>query len=588
MKDGMNDSQLFDDRRFWNLTENRCDKRSPENSSTDCNMFHVELKSNANDTCKNTEFTLTSVPFLDELWLRVMFLYFDNLFSGNNRSSIEHSLNSRKSSHNSRNSSLPSNYSSSKKIDADSYNDDIPCSKQLSNLALKDLTIDQNRKCSVDDSFESKNNSDNGINNTLPGSKSSFSASITSMAEKKASPISYSGKVVAQFLNSLSKEDNSSNSSIQSLKVSKCVSNCRNQRLHSTSSSKSKTSTNIDYYMSQSANQINGQSLKSSSSENDGINSADKSLKSRRSSSTRSNASVHRVSSSSSRTSNSINQESNVASQNNDRLNDNVIESNNEMDSQSQQSLSSENDGIESTENSFKSRENRSTSKSSSHHSSSSSSSCTRNNMNGDVVLNQNCVVSQSLISAPNDDNSLQFPLELGKRMSKDSTSSLHDTSSSSGNSTTSMQNYINHDIALTTDQIHTESPNKDNVIIVTDQTLESWENDESKLITILPCTTTYSSTSNQIVNTMRDSSNEIGSPSFKSASSDIVQYHTAPASSNDLSIRPASMNELMKYESAEDFILQTESFSGIETVSGKKRGFPNLLIRVIFIELLT
>ena len=63
VKDGMNESQLFDDRRFWNLTENRCDKRSPENSSTDCNMFHVELKSNANDTCKNSEFTLTSVPF---------------------------------------------------------------------------------------------------------------------------------------------------------------------------------------------------------------------------------------------------------------------------------------------------------------------------------------------------------------------------------------------------------------------------------------------------------------------------------------------------------------------------------------------
>ena len=498
-------------------------------------------------------------------------------------------MNCWKSNRNSRNSSPPSNSSSSKKRNKASYDDDIPCSKPLFTRALNDSAIDRNSKCSIDDSLESKNNSDNSINNTLPGSTSSFSASIISMAEKKESPISSPGKVVAQFLKSLSKDDSNTNSSIHSLKSSKCGSNCSNQRLHSSSSSKSKTITNINYHMAQSANQINGQSLKSSSSENDGIHSTHKSIRSRKSTSQESNASLHSHSSSSSRTTDSINQESNVVSQKNDRLNDNVIESNNQKDSQFQQSLSMENEGIESTENSFKSRENSSTGKSSSHHSTSSSNSGTRNSTNGDVVLNPNCVVSQSLISAPNDDNSLQFPLELGKRMSKDSTSSLHNTSSSSGNSTTSMQNYINHDIALTTDQIHTDSPNKDNVIIVTDQTLESWENVESNLITILPCTTTSSSTSNQIVNTMRDkdvhNSNEIGSLSFKSASSDIVQYHTAPASSNDFSTRPASMNELMKFESAEDFILQTESFSSIENVSGKKRGFPNLLFRVVFLR---
>ena len=56
MKDGMNETQLFHDSRFWNLAENECDKRSKENSSVDCDMFHVELKQNVPETCKYSKY----------------------------------------------------------------------------------------------------------------------------------------------------------------------------------------------------------------------------------------------------------------------------------------------------------------------------------------------------------------------------------------------------------------------------------------------------------------------------------------------------------------------------------------------------
>ena len=56
IEDGQNDSHLFDDSCFWNLDANKCDKRSPENSSTDCDMVHVELKQNAVEACKYSKY----------------------------------------------------------------------------------------------------------------------------------------------------------------------------------------------------------------------------------------------------------------------------------------------------------------------------------------------------------------------------------------------------------------------------------------------------------------------------------------------------------------------------------------------------
>ena len=486
-------------------------------------------------------------------------------------------MNSRKSGNNSRNISLPSNSSFSNKINTGFYVDDIPCSKQLFTRTHKTSSMDPNGKSSIDESFEWRSSSDNGINTNLPGTTSSTSASIKSVGKSKESIISSSVQLVARFPKSSSKEHSSRNSTRRSMKSDKCSLNSSNSSLRSSSFSKSKTSTNNSDHVTQSANQMDDKSLKSSTSESDGINVSEKSLKSSGSSSMKSNASPQSVSCSSNRTRDSMNQGSNVASKNSYSTNDNGIESNNQMNSQSQQSLSSEKDDRDSTVNSLKSRENSFMSRSSSHHSTSSSGSGTKNSTNGDVVPIPNCIVSQSLISASNDDNSLQFPLELGKRMSMDGSSSFHNLSSSSGKSSTSMHSYINHCIAPSDDQIHTKSLEtsscKDNVIVVTDQTLEFWENDENNIITILPCTSASSSTSNEINNEMEGKdihmSNEIGSQSLRSSSSDILQYHSVPESSNDLPIRPASMNELMKFESAEDFISQTESFSSIQNVSG-------------------
>ena len=64
MKDDMNDSQLFNDSCFWNLAENEFDKRGQENSSTDRNMFHVELKQNVAITCKNSKKWAKELAFL--------------------------------------------------------------------------------------------------------------------------------------------------------------------------------------------------------------------------------------------------------------------------------------------------------------------------------------------------------------------------------------------------------------------------------------------------------------------------------------------------------------------------------------------
>ena len=57
---------------------------------------------------------------------------------------------------------------------------------------------------------------------------------------------------------------------------------------------------------------------------------------------------------------------------------------------------------------------------------------------------------------------------------------------------------------------------------------------------------------------------------SLRSSASEIVQYHTAPASSNDLSKHPESMQELPQENDALDLILKAESISNLPTESGK------------------
>ena len=92
----------------------------------------------------------------------------------------------------------------------------------------------------------------------------------------------------------------------------------------------------------------------------------------------------------------------------------------------------------------------------------------------------------------------------------------------------------------------------------------QSRENSQSNIAGSVPSIATTSSENGKLIVNVHDAE------SLKSSLSEIGHYYTAPASSNDLAVRPGSMQELN--QKPLDLRLKSESFSNILVLPGKIR----------------